>query len=209
MHGHYNTSKTSPGSPPGREEGGLPRTVAMGIERPSVGELLEGFENLEDGMRSYMVKHEMQQVYYEWLSAAATWKTFITLTFKDEKPPDVANAFYRRLVQVLNKRLFGERYVRKVGHSYFNYILGMEFKLSRDVCHFHVLVDQPIDYQLLHSWWGMAAGISWISKVKDRSKALYYVTKYVCKGGDENIEVFLTAKHKLPENLPVWWRDSE
>lgn len=200
---YYNTREKSAAEPPGSAEDGSAALVSPG--RLSVGELLERYDDLDDGWRSYLVKSEMQQVYYEWLAAVSHWKSFITLTFKDEKPPDVAMAFYRRLVQVLNKRVFGNRYVRKVGHSYFNYVLGMEFKLSRDVCHFHILVDKPIDYAFIHAWWGMAAGMAWISKVNDREKALFYVTKYVCKGGDSNINVYLQAKEKVPDPLPLYW----
>jgi hypothetical protein len=31
------------------------------------------------------------------------------------------------------------------------------------------------------------------------------VTKYVCKGGDENLKVFLRSNHRVPRPLPIWW----
>jgi hypothetical protein len=92
-----------------------------------------------------------------------------------------------------------------VGHSYFNYICGMEFTRSRAVCHFHVLTDRPMDYTFIHAWWNKCAGICWIEQVKDRAKALHYVTKYVCKGGNENLKVYLKSNHRVPRPLPLWW----
>jgi hypothetical protein len=62
-----------------------------------------------------------------------------------------------------------------------------------------------MDYTLIHAWWNKCAGICWIEQVKDRVKALHYVTKYVCKGGDENLKVFLNSNHRVPRPLPIWW----
>lgn len=199
---YYNMMDLKKSGTPAREEGDPDKNSNR---RMSVGEILEKYDDIDEGWKSRQVKNELQQVYYEWLSSAAQWKSFITLTFKDERTHDVAFSYYKRLIQVLNKRLFGNHYVRKVGHCYFNYVVGMEFTLSREVCHFHVLVDQPVNYELIHSWWGCAAGMAWISKVESQEKALYYVTKYVCKGGDENIQVYLKSRHKTPVDPPLWW----
>lgn len=186
------------GVPSGGDQGeGLPG-------RPPIGELLAGYDDLDEGWRSKIVKKELQQAYYEWLAGSAKWKSFLTLTFEQEKAPDVAYRFLLRLIQVLNFKLFGNNYVQKVGHSYFNYVVGMEFQV-RDVVHFHMLVDRPVNYQLVQSWWKTAAGFAWIEKVQDQAAALRYVTKYLCKGGDQNINVFLKAKGKDPRQLPLWW----
>jgi len=208
MQGHYNTGDKLPGQA-AREEA-WPGSKDMGENKLNVAERLSKCKDLneiDESWQSYAVKNELHEEYYKWLSELRNWVNFISLTFRDEKPPDVAFCFYRRLVQILNKRLYGNNYTRKVGHSYFNYVIGMEFKLSREVCHFHVLVDKSVDFDLLHTWWNAAAGWAWVDQIKDKEKALHYVTKYVCKGGDQNINWFLSAKDKLPAKIPVWWKD--
>lgn len=195
------------GGPRGRVPSGMgPAGEGVpGPERPPVGELLARFDDLDEGWRSLLVRKELQQVYYEWLSTAAHWRSFITLTFKNERPPDVAYKYLLRLIQVANKDAFGKNYVQKVGHSYFNYLVGMEFQ-RRDVVHFHMLVDRPVHYELIHHWWNLAAGFVWIDgNIKDLEATLRYVTKYVCKSGDQNVNMFLKAKNKAPATLPAWW----
>jgi len=183
--------------PPGSDEDG------QGVS--DIGAMLDKFDNVHDGWSSQAVKRELHDKYDEWLANVCRWSNFLTLTFKDEKPPDKAYEVYIRLVRALNEKLFGEHYTRIVHHSYFNYIVGMEFTHNRDVCHFHVLTDRPMDYKFVHSWWNIAAGICWIEQVRDNVKTVRYVTKYVCKGGEDNIKVYLTSNHRVPIPLPEWW----
>jgi hypothetical protein len=170
-----------------------------------ISDMLAAHDNVREGWQSPGVKNEIHQVYYDWLSRAAEWTTFITLTFKDVKPPDQAYKCWTLLVRVLNQRAFGSHYTEKVGHSYFNYIVGIESTKSRDVVHFHVLIDKPVDYKLVHSWWNKVAGFAWIERIKDKDKALHYVTKYCLKAGEDNVRFFLKSKGKTPDPLPGWW----
>jgi hypothetical protein len=170
-----------------------------------ISEILSKFQDPHEGWSSKAVKDELHEEYNEWLASQCKWSNFLTLTFKEYRTPDQAYGVYIRLMRTLNEKLFGEHYTRIVGHSYFNYILGMEFTKSRAVCHFHVLTDRPMDYSLIHTWWNKCAGLCWIEQVKDSMKALHYVTKYVCKGGDENLKVFLRSNHRVPRPLPLWW----
>ena len=184
------------------------KMIEQNIGSEEVQNLLDKFEDVDKGWNSKCVKNELQNTYYQWLNDASKWTTFITLTFSQECSEEVAIRYFRRLVQVLNKRVYGKHYVRYVGHSYFNYVLGIESKLSRDVVHFHVLVDRPVDYNFIHSWWGLSCGHAWIEKIRKNDKALHYVTKYICKGGDQNISVFLKAKFKLLDTMPSYWQET-
>jgi hypothetical protein len=113
----------------------------------------------------------------------AFWPVMATLTFRDPVGPDPAMARWRSLVRVLNESVFGSHYTQKVKHSYFSYLMGIEFQ-RRDVVHFHALISRPVDFGLIHRWWNKAAGFAWVSQVRDRVASLNYVTKYVLKGGE-------------------------
>src|SRR5215216_2946435 len=134
-----------------------------------------------------------------WIRGFADWKIFLTLTFRDEVTRDQAEHLFRFLVQVMNQELYGNHYVRIVGHSYFSYVAGFEHQ-KRGALHMHVLVDQPIKFQLVHSIWQTVAGYAWIEPVKDLDRAVAYVSKYVVKDGD--LVVWKQKKFKLPSFVP-------
>lgn len=180
---------------------------------PQANKVIDGggvFENLLETSlgassmwESRQVKKVLSNAEQEWLASLRSWKIFASLTFRDPIPPDVADRYFRRLVQLLNVRAFGKHYVKKFGHSYFSYVQALEFQ-RRDVVHFHFLADAPINFDLVHKWWGAAAGWAWIDQVRDEEKALEYVSKYIVKGG--------RLKHHLrdvepwpPNEKPAWW----
>jgi hypothetical protein len=70
------------------------------------------------------------------------------LTFRKETAPDVAKSKFKGLVKTLNQDVYGKRYTKKVGHSYFSYIQGIEYQ-RREVIHFHVLIDRPVNFELM------------------------------------------------------------
>jgi hypothetical protein len=81
--------------------------------------------------------------------------------------------------------------------------VGLEYQ-RRDVVHFHVLVDRPLDFSFVHATWGDRCGFSWIdTDLKDRSKVIGYVCKYVCKGGQ--IDVYKAQGDCTPAPRPQWW----
>jgi hypothetical protein len=139
-----------------------------------------------------------------WLEKLKNWKSYLTLTFRDITPPDVAKSKFLHLVQVLNRDAFGKHYVRKVGHSYFSYILAMEYQ-QRGVIHFHMLGDKPINFDLLHRYWNCAAGFAWAEPVKSQSDVVGYCSKYVVKGGEVDIFESDTSKTPMLGNLPPYW----
>lgn len=154
--------------------------------------------NLEE-LRSY----DVFSAYVDWLTYAKEWTTFLTLTFRNETYPDIAFNRWRSLVRTLNTDLLGHRYVRKVKHSYFSYVLSREYQV-RGVIHFHVLIDRPVDYALIHRTWSYMAGYAHASKVKTPSSVIAYALKYAVKSGD--VEVYLTDKEYQPKQYPTWWR---
>ena len=139
-----------------------------------------------------------------WIGKLKDWKTFITLTFKDETTQDVAKSKFRYLVQVLNRDAFGSHYTQKVGHSYFSYILAMEYQ-RRGVPHFHVLADKPINFDLVHRYWNAAAGFAWLEPVESQEAVVSYCSKYCVKGGELDIFESESGRSPMVGSLPPYW----
>lgn len=146
----------------------------------------------------YKGKQEISQAYIEWLADAASWMSFITLTYRDSVHPDLAMKHLKRLVHRLNEKMYYKRYRRRVGHSYFSYVVGVEYQ-KRDVLHFHMLVDQYVDFDFIHSYWGNAHGFVRIDPVVTREGVLRYITKYVFKDG--TIVPFIRETELIKNNL--------
>lgn len=155
-------------------------------------------------METKAARKEQRDTWSEWL-LTFQWMQFITLTFKNETYPDVARQKFMSLVRVLNANLYGKHYTKKVGHSYFSYAVVSENQI-RDVIHFHVLVDRPINYDLLHRHWNREAGFAQIQQIREFGPAVKYLTKYVAKGGE--IEPFRAKETYTPAQLPFWWNES-
>jgi hypothetical protein len=103
-----------------------------------------------------------------------------------------------------NEHAFGKHYTQKVGHSYFSYVVGLEYQ-TRDVVHFHALVDQPLDFSYVHDFWGDRCGFAWIDgKIKSNAATVGYVCKYTVKGGE--LDFFVQKKNRKPAVLPSWWK---
>lgn len=189
-------------STPGREEAGT-RLQLPAIEQKSACDLVAGYDDPCKGWESFQVKDLLRSATEEWVFGLADWTTFISLTFKEEKTPDVANSLFKWFVRSMNERAFGKHYTRKVGHSYFSYVVGMEYQ-TRDVVHFHALVDQPIDFSYVHRTWGQRCGFAWIDgNLESKAAAVNYVCKYCVKGGQ--IDAYVAKNRYSPAILPEWW----
>ena len=184
--------------PPGRKEAGTVRSRLKEIE-------LNDFENAGEFWNSQEKREEIVKAYIEFLSRKK-WISFITLTFKDETPPDVANRLFFHLVKCLNKEVFGEHYTRIVSKSYFSYSKALEYQ-RRGIIHFHVLIDRPVDFKLIHKIWNQYAGFAHTSIIKDNFAVRSYVSKYNLKGGQ--IDVYFAKKCYNPLIKPAWWLVSE
>ena len=118
-----------------------------------------------------------------WFSSVGFAPTsFITLTFDNrfaEVGPDWVRGLWKKLVHELNKDVGGRDYRRKFKHSYFSYVMTLEYQ-TRGALHVHALVDNWIDYELLHRLWNSYAGFAWVKRVHPSSEhEMRYVLKYV------------------------------
>jgi hypothetical protein len=126
-------------------------------------------------------------------------KSHITLTFDRSRFEGVTREraiwLWERMVRLLNERVGGKRYQRKWGHSYFGYVMGVEHHKSGAI-HAHVVVDNWVDYRLIHDVWNQWAGFAWIKGTDDPVSSLRYVLKYVVKE-DTRPTWFFQSRHRL------------
>ncbi len=140
--------------------------------------------------------------YVEWLAKLSDWKVFVTLTFQNQINIDPAVRCFNYLITALNRDLFEKHYERVVGDSYFSYICAAELQLRGDI-HFHMLADRPLNFRLIHDLWNEWAGFAMTEVIRDPSRAVRYVVKYVVK--NDNIIVFKSAWEGEPMIYPDWW----
>lgn len=152
-------------------------------------------------------KEFLKDSYCDWVYSLKPWRSFLTLTFEEDKAPDVAVSILKRLIQRLNTDTFGNHYTRIVKHSYFSYVYGMEMQV-REVVHFHMLVDRPIDFDKIHKLWEEWAGFAYINKIRNRQDAVKYICKYMTKQGGE-LEIYLANKWYQPIKRPYWWIEEQ
>lgn len=165
---------------------------------------LKYFDHPSEVWDSKIMREALAHESADWIFGLRKWSTFLTLTFRKDTAPDVANALFKRLIARLNEDVFGKHYTRIVGHSYFSYVIGIEYQ-KRDVIHFHVLIERPVNYHLIHKLWNTWAGFGWSEIVKDRNKVVNYVSKYIVKGGE--ILPYLAKNQYMPIMIPFWWNE--
>lgn len=146
----------------------------------------------------------LKEEYTDWLIRLADWRTFITLTFRDQISADAGLRKVNLLIRRLNQELFGDRYTRIVGHSYFSYILCAEYQ-ERDVLHYHWIVDRPVDFLLIHSLWNTWAGFAQTKQIRSQIAAISYSIKYAIKEND--IKIYQAKQLYKPNQYPIWWKD--
>ena len=169
-------------------------------------ESLKYFNHPSDAWESWIVRKDLRKKWSEWLSKRQ-WRFFLTLTFRDVVYPNSALKLLNYLVRILNREVFGKHYTNYVGHSYFSYVASIEYQ-KRDVIHFHVLIDRPINFEKVHRFWNKFAGFAKIDQIKNNENAVYYVTKYITKTGEMALPYF-AKKIKTPPFLPDWWKEQK
>lgn len=127
-------------------------------------------------------------------------KWFMTLTFGNdysEMPAEWVRSTWKWLVHRLNLQVGGPNYRRKFHHSYFSYVMTLEYQ-KRGALHIHAVGDGRVDFGMVHHLWcpkfGGRYGFAWIStipklhgrpdldaKSSDEFSAMKYVLKYVLK----------------------------
>jgi hypothetical protein len=150
----------------------------------------------------------LRNAWGDWIAGYANWSAFHTLTFSQanrthEVTRTEADYMARRLIQVLNRDLFGKRYVQRVGHSYFAYALGFERK-PWGLLHMHMLTDRRTNWELENAVWRRMCGIVKIEPVTAQVGAARYVSKYATKNGD--VMLFKPDHYKEPKFEPMWWK---
>jgi len=163
---------------------------------------LEYFDHPSEWWESKNGRFTLYLEYSEWLTNLSDWSTFITLTFRNPIGYDPGLNKFKSLIQILNRDVFGKRYSRIVGHSYFSYILCPEYQ-QRDVLHFHALVYRPVNYQLIHDVWNNWAGFAQTKRIRNSNAAIRYANKYAIK--DDDIYVYKTKRFYEPISYPKWW----
>jgi hypothetical protein len=147
----------------------------------------------------------LRQAWLGWLYPIKNWRTFITLTFREEVSPDQALAKFKRLIRYLNIDLLGTNYVRKAGHSYFSYLYAIEYQ-RRGVIHFHMVIDRPVNFDLIKRHWLTMAGFADIRPIEHKSFVIQYVCKYLSKEGD--IFPYIRVNDfVLKVRKPIWWHE--
>jgi len=147
-------------------------------------------------------KDDLREGWETFVRDFACWRSFLTLTFRDIVTRDQSEHLFRFLVQVLNQELYGNHYMRIVGHSYFSYVVGFEYQ-KRGALHLHAMVDKPIHFEFVHSIWNKVAGFAWIEPACDLDRLVPYISKYVVKDGD--LWVWKQEHFKMPAFVPMWF----
>jgi hypothetical protein len=152
---------------------------------------------------STLAKFHIRDEYVHWLTDLANWQVFLTLTFRVEKPVGSACRYWTKLVRELNTDLVGKYYTRIVGHSYFSYALAIQYQ-RRGAIHFHVLVDKPLNFKLIHKLWGSWCGFAKPELIKNNSDCVAYTSSYILRGGV--VDPYIARRDYHPKIEPAWWR---
>lgn len=138
----------------------------------------------------------------DWILAAGfVPHSKLTLTFENDVCEGKAWAMWHRLVRELNVRTtLGPGYRRKVKHSYFGYVVGME-RQARGVVHLHAVVDNRVSYVNVHRLWNEWAGWAWCKPVRDGEASLRYALKYALKSGGQPLVWLQRERRSVSEPL--------
>lgn len=145
-----------------------------------------GTPALVDAYREFIARFPMQ------------W--FATFTFTDKVHPERAVKLFRRLIRLLNRRLYGSHYERK-GKAGVFYVLAWEYQ-KRGVLHFHALIGdvedlnarvRRLDFMDIWHGFGPPAGIARILPIDNQDGVRNYVCKYVAKGGQIDLSSSLRS----------------
>jgi hypothetical protein len=152
-------------------------------------------------------RSDLGAAWADYVAAFAPWLSFWSLTFSEKDRThdvtrDEAVFLWRRLVQSLNRRLYGNHYTRIVGHCYFSYALAFEYQ-TRGALHMHALVDRRTDWEFINKIWRHMAGIVKIVPVENAEGVSRYLSKYVTKGGE--LVMYRAKVDKEPAFKPLWY----
>jgi len=126
------------------------------------------------------------------------WEWFCTFTFRDMVHPEAADKRFRVLISQANRVLYGHRWHKK-GQG-LRWCRALEYQ-KRDVIHYHALIAGVQDLRRL-TWmdrWHELAGYARIEPIESSAAVSRYVSKYVVKGGEIDLDGPL-----VPAELPLF-----
>lgn len=134
--------------------------------------------------------NQVSLAYAEFL-APHPWQLFLTLTFDrkhtasgHEIPAEHADKGFRRLVQFINERMFGKRWLRMTKHK--GVIWARVDEAHQDgALHFHAVMYAPSSslpkdlIRAIRDWWGRRFGMARAEVPRSRDDVLRYLTKHL------------------------------
>ena len=133
---------------------------------------------------------ELSQVKKSWVEFLGrfNWVWFITLTFKNPINESRADKLSRVFMNKFNQAIYG-RHCKGLF-----YIRVKEYQL-RGVIHYHILAggfkSEVFNPYPLKEWWYSKFGIARVEKIKDRTRSINYLLKYVLKKDQDLILIGL------------------
>lgn len=136
-------------------------------------------QELQDDLKE--LRPDLKTAWIDWMREKMPRPiSHVTLTYDEDPHHLKAEADFKRLVMLLNVRILGKKYKKFVVYSYFGFIRVTELQRNGKV-HFHVLIDDWVDFGRLHELWQEWAGWAWIDPVTDPEKNYLYLAKYLVK----------------------------
>lgn len=112
------------------------------------------------------------------------WNWWCTLTFKHPPTWESANSTFRKWLNKLNRKTFGNNYFKRPSEG-LRWLRGVELQ-QRDAIHFHALVagdPKPHREEAVQLWEGMA-GDAQINVYDPTLGAAYYIVKKYAADGN-------------------------
>lgn len=135
---------------------------------------------------------KLRAAWVGWISGLETWEWYCHFTFREAVHPEQSNRRYLRFMREINRSLFGRRYGDKgLGVPW---VRGLEWQ-KRDVIHFHALFGGGVGVLRRLTYmdrWNHENGFARILPYDNKKGAIYYMVKYVLKGGE--IDLYIPSK---------------
>jgi hypothetical protein len=144
---------------------------------------VENEQQIRDAAASFMKQYD--------------WNWWCTLTFTNPPSWDVADLAFRKWINKLNRRTFGNNYYKRPTEG-LRWLRGVELQ-QREAIHFHVRVagDPKPAWDIAEKFWGTLAGDAQITPYDpDRGATYYLVKKYAADG---NLDLGGPWKHIAPQ----------
>jgi hypothetical protein len=142
---------------------------------------------------------ELQKGYID-LLIRYPWVWFFTLTFHRPVHPEQADKRFYRWIRPINEDVYGKRFRDKGLGVLWTKAIELQ---KREVIHFHGLLGPENlskfnHFEYMNLWYNQGNGFARIYPY-DSEKVLWYVSKYVIKGGE--IDIFIPPSYKDREKI--------